>query len=177
MSRTRVVRSDELTPQRSTQVRSLLLRAFRGELTEEDWQHALGGWHVFLEREGSVIAHAAVVPRELHVDGLPYRTGYVEAVVVDPPHQGSGLGSVVLATVTTLVEEHFEMGGLSTGAHRFYERAGWERWQGPVFARTAAGPVRLPEEDDAVMVLRFGRSTTIDLTSSISCEARAGDNW
>ena len=37
--------------------------------------------------------------------------------------------------------------------------------------------VRTAEEDDGVMVLRFGPSDTIEVDSSISCEERAGDDW
>ncbi len=177
MDRSRVLTSGELTAELVAQVRAVLQRAFGDELAEEDWQHALGGWHVLAERDAEVVAHAAVVPRELHVEGVPLRTGYVEAVATEPALQRGGLGSAVLATATRLVQDHFELGALSTGVHGFYERAGWERWQGPVFVRAAAGPVRRPDEDGAVMVLRFGRSATIALTAPISCEPRAGDDW
>lgn len=52
----------------------------------------------------------------------------------------------------------------------------WERWQGPTFARDGAELIRT-EEDEGVMVLRFGPSESIDLRAPISCEARAGDDW
>lgn len=72
--------------------------------------------------------------------------------------------------------EH-EMGGLSTGRHAFYERLGWERWQGPTFVRDGNDVIRTEDEDDGVMVLRSGPSAKIDLTASISCDARPGDDW
>src|SRR5207245_10210806 len=43
-----------------------------------------------------IVAHAAVVARELHVGGRPVRTGYVEAVATDPHRQGNGFGSRVM---------------------------------------------------------------------------------
>jgi hypothetical protein len=62
-------------------------------------------------------------------------------------------------------------------ADRFYERLGWERWQGPTFVRRGEALVRTEEEDDGIMVLRPGPGVRIDLRASISCEARAGDDW
>jgi aminoglycoside 2'-N-acetyltransferase I len=75
------------------------------------------------------------------------------------------------------VRESFELGGLSTAHHHFYERLGWERWQGPTYVRDGDDVIRTEEEDDGVMVLRFGPSATIDLTAPITCEARPGDDW
>ena len=157
--------------------RTLVAAAFGDDFGEDDWQHALGGVHVVLERDGLLLAHAAVVPRELHVAGVPLLAGYLEAVAVERGHQRQGLGSRVLEEVSRVVRDDFELGALSTGAHRFYERAGWERWQGPTYVRTAAGEVRTPEEDDAVMVLRCRPTSRLDLTAPISCPAREGDDW
>lgn len=67
---------------------------------------------------------------------------------------------------------------LSTDAHRFYQRSGWERWRGPSFVRRVGGAVDRPaEDDDGLMVLRTGRRATVDLTASITCEDRPGDCW
>jgi len=63
------------------------------------------------------------------------------------------------------------------GRHGFYERLGWERWRGPTFVRHGPELVRTEDEDDGVMVLRFDRSLAVDLSGSISCEARTGDDW
>jgi aminoglycoside 2'-N-acetyltransferase I len=124
-----------------------------------------------------VLAHAAVVPRQLEVAGRPLRTGYVEAVATDPSRQGEGLGSLVLAEATALVRSEYEFGALSSGLHAFYARHGWERWRGPTFARHGGQAIRTEEDDDGVMVLRFGPSAAIDLTAPLSCEGRRGDDW
>jgi hypothetical protein len=42
-------------------------------------------------------------------------------------------------------------------------------------ARSAA--IRTQEEDEGIMVLRFGPSQNIDLAASLSCEHRPGDDW
>lgn len=124
-----------------------------------------------------MLAHAAVVPRALEVDGRPLRTGYLEAVATDRSRQGEGLGSLVLADATALVRSEYELGALSSGLHAFYARHGWERWRGPTYARHGAETVRTADDDDGVMVLRFGPSAAIDLTAPLSCEGRRGDDW
>ena len=60
----------------------------------------------------------------------------------------------------------------------FYERLGWERWQGPTYVRTAVGELhRTEEDDDGVMVLRTGPTADLDLTGPLACEERPGDDW
>ena len=90
---------------------------------------------------------------------------------------GRGLGTTVMEPIGALIAEHFELGALSTSAHGFYERLGWERWQGPTFVRHPDGQIRTPDEDDGIMVLRTDATISIDLTVSIACEARPGDDW
>ncbi len=126
---------------------------------------------------GAVVAHAAVVGRELHVDGRPIDTGYVEGVGTAPAHQGEGLGTLAMREIGDLIRRHHDLGALATSAHGFYERLGWERWRGPTFVRTDGGLVRTPDEDDGIMVLRFGPTAAVDLGAALSCEARRGDDW
>ena len=45
------------------------------------------------------------------------------------------------------------------------------------FVRRGSTTVRTPDDDDGIMVLRFGPSASIDLTAPISCDARSGDDW
>src|SRR3712207_2669220 len=101
-------------------IRALLDEAFWSDDAEEgfadhDWEHALGGAHVVLEDDGRIVAHAAVVERELHVARRPVRTGYVEAVAVAPDAQARGLGTTVMRAVGDEIAERFELGALGTG--------------------------------------------------------------
>ena len=121
--------------------------------TDDDWAHALGGVHVVLDVDGEIATHAAVVERELHVDGRPLRTGYVEAVATAPARQGEGFGSLVMTEVNVIVRDGFELGALGTGRHHFYERLGWVTWRGPAFVRMPDGPRRTPDEDGYILVL------------------------
>jgi aminoglycoside 2'-N-acetyltransferase I len=162
-------------------IRALLVAAFGSDdderFTDDDWDHALGGVHFVLELDGAIVAHASVVERELHVDGRPLRTGYVEAVATAPDRQGGGLGSLVIADVTSHIREHFELGALGTGRHRFYGRLGWLTWTGPSFVRTIEGSLRTPDEDGYILVLPTPSSPPLDLATPISCDWRPGDVW
>jgi aminoglycoside 2'-N-acetyltransferase I len=160
-----------------SQVRSLLLLAFPGSFTVEDWAHTLGGHHVVITDGGEIVSHAAVVARELDVGDRRYRVGYLEGVATLPARQRQGFGSLAVDEVSKVLRKSFDMGALSSSQQGFYAQLGWERWQGPTFVRSAAATVRSEEEDDGIMVLRFGLSAGVDLTDPLSCEARAGDDW
>lgn len=158
-------------------IRSILDEAFRGDFTEDDWTHSIGGWHVALIEGDSIVSHAAVVQRTLEVSGRMLRAGYVEGVATKPSRQGEGHGSAVMAALAETVRREFEFGALSTSAHGFYERLGWERWRGPTFVRDDDQVARTDDEDDGIMALRFGVSARIALTGPIICESRTGDDW
>jgi aminoglycoside 2'-N-acetyltransferase I len=179
--RLRTLSTGELTPAEITAIRVLLVAAFGSDpderFTEDDWDHAIGGVHFVLELDSRIVAHASVVEREIHVDGQPLRTGYVEAVATAPDDQGSRLGSLVMAEVTSHIRDRFELGALGTGRQRFYERLGWVTWAGPSSVRTAAGLRRTPDEDGYIMVLPTPSSPHLDLTAPISCDWRPGDAW
>ena len=155
-----------------------LMDAAFDDFSDDDWTHALGGWHALIGAGDAVVAHAAVVPRAVVVGGRELRAGYVEAVAVHPDRQGRGLGSRVMAAINDVVRQRFEIGVLSTEEWHFYERLGWERWQGPAFVRGRDGALtRAEDEDDGVMVLRVAASAALDLTAPIACDERDGDSW
>ena len=180
-ARLRRLRTDELTPSEIADIRDLLWAAFGDDeeksFEEHDWEHALGGMHFVLDLDGTVIGHASVVDREIHIGDLAPRTGYVEAVAVAPDHQGSGFGSVLMGDVGSWIRERYELGALGTGRHAFYQRLGWRTWVGPSSVRTAGGTQRTPDEDGYILVLETPPSPSLDLSAPISCEWRSGDVW
>jgi aminoglycoside 2'-N-acetyltransferase I len=164
-------------------IRGLMDAAFGDDeeerFTDEDWAHAVGGRHFLLVGDGALVGHAAVVERVLHVAGRPIRTGYVEAVAVEPGRQATGLGSALMEAVDAHIRERFELGALGTGRHAFYERLGWRTWRGPSSVRTAGGVRPTPDEDGDILVLETPTTPIrpLDLHAPISCEWRAGDVW
>lgn len=159
------------------QIRDLLDQAFAGDFSDDDWEHTVGGCHVIVTESDAALAHAAVVARTIEVDGHPFRAGYVEGVATLPGRHGEGLGSLVMSRAMQELRREFELGALSTSRHGFYERLGWERWRGPTFVQHGGELLRSHDEDDGVMILRFGPSLDLNLHASISCEARTGDDW
>jgi aminoglycoside 2'-N-acetyltransferase I len=180
-SRLRRLSTQELTPSEIAAIRALLERAFGSDeeerFTEADWDHAVGGVHFVLAAAGEIVSHASVVERELHVRGRPLRTGYVEAVATEPERQGAGFGSLVMAAVTSWIKDRFELGGLGTGRHGFYQRLGWLTWSGPSSVRMGDGEQPTPEDDGYILVLPTPSSPPLDLTAPINCDWRPGDVW
>jgi aminoglycoside 2'-N-acetyltransferase I len=119
--RLRRLGTDALTQAEIDAIRTVLTAAFGDDeedlFSDEDWQHAIGGTHFVLDIDGVIVTHASVVEREIHVDGQPLRTGYVEAVATAPERHGAGFGSIVMGEVGDLVRERFELGMGGVGIH------------------------------------------------------------
>ncbi len=180
-TRVRRLPTTALTPGEISAIRALLWRSFLpGEegFTEDDWQHSLGGTHFQLEHDGRLAGHASVVERMLHLGPRPVRTGYVEAVAIDPDVQRRGLGTRLMRDVTAFVRDRFDLGALGTGSHNFYERLGWRTWRGRSAVRMPDGIRRAtPDEDGSILVLETPSSPVIDLAGPIACDWRPGDVW
>ena len=68
-------------------LRFLLDTAFAGEFTDDDWDHALGGIHVWVTESHRVISHGSLVERTLECSGETLQVGYVEAVATATTHR------------------------------------------------------------------------------------------
>jgi aminoglycoside 2'-N-acetyltransferase I len=176
----REIASRDLLPEQVVELRALFAAAWSnkdGEFSEDDWRSASGGIHVVVDGGGRILSHASVVTRVLESGDRPLRTGYVEAVATSPQHQGRGYATKVMTAVGDVLGR-YELGALDTAIPAFYERFGWERWQGPTAVRTERGVITTPEEDGQVMILRTASSPTdLDLAAPISCDWRPGDVW
>jgi aminoglycoside 2'-N-acetyltransferase I len=177
MAFTRVLATGEVSRDLLEAIRALCDDAFHGEFSDDDWDHSLGGVHALVSQGDLLVAHASVVPRVLEIGERSLDAGYVEAVATAPSMHGRGIGSQAMTKIGEVIRAQYEIGGLSTDRHSFYERLGWERWRGPSYVRRGSDTTRTPDEDDGIMVLRFGPSAGVDLTDSIVCEARSGDDW
>jgi aminoglycoside 2'-N-acetyltransferase I len=172
--------TDALSSAEVTALRDLFRVAWADdaeEFTNEDWDHSTGGVHFIREEGGEIVAHAAVVERQLDAGGGRLATGYVEAVATRPSLQRRGYGSEVMREVGAYIEETFQLGALNTGSPTFYERLGWVVWKGPTFVRTESRIVRTAEEDGQVLVRLTPTSPELDLSAPISCDWRPGDVW
>jgi aminoglycoside 2'-N-acetyltransferase I len=160
-----------------TAARSLLEAVFGGEMTEHDWEHALGGVHALVWDRGELVGHASVVQRRLIHGGRALRTGYVEGVAVRTDRQGRGHGAAMMAELERVVLRAYDLGALSATdeALDFYAARGWKAWRGPTSALTPGGVVRTEEGDEAVHV--YPVAHPLDLTGELTCDWRDGDVW
>ena len=157
--------------------RTLLDEVFEGELTDDDWEHCLGGVHALVWEGAELIGHAAVVQRRLLHGGRALRTGYVEGVGVRPDRRGRGHAAAMMDALERVVRGAYDLGALSysDAALGFYTARGWTRWQGPTFALTPDGVRRTEEEDDGVHVLAV--AAPLDPSAALTCDWRDGDLW
>ena len=169
--------TDALTPHQRREIRALLDAAFDGDFSDDDWDHALGGLHVWVSGPDGVIGHGSVVARTLVCSGERLRVGYVEAVATSAVHRRQGHGAAVMRRLGDHVQATWPLGALSTGTPAFYETMGWERWRGPTFVDGPTGRARTPDDDGDIMILRSPRSPQLDLDGEIVCDWRLGDVW
>jgi aminoglycoside 2'-N-acetyltransferase I len=101
----------------------------------------------------------------------------VEAVATRPDRRLRGRATLVMREAGRIIEQGYQLGALSTARRGFYERFGWVHWQGPTFVASALGPVRTPDDDDSVMVLRTPATGDLDLSAPLTCDWRQGDVW
>ncbi len=173
----RTAHTSELDASTRAAARALLYAAFSGELTEEDWEHCLGGIHALAYAGGELVGHAALVQRRLLHAGRALRTGYVEGVAVQAEHRRRGHGAALLGALEPFIRGAYDLGalGATEAGARLYAAAGWRRWEGPVSGLTLEGVRRTPVEDGDIWVLET--DVPLDLTRPLACDWRDGDLW
>jgi len=147
------------------------------DLSDSDWEHALGGVHALVWDGAELIGHASVVQRRLLHRDRAWRTGYVEGVVVRADHRRHGHGAALMAGLERVIRTAYDIGALSATeeAVDFYAALGWTRWKGPTSALTPSGLRRTPDDDGSVYVLPG--AVPMDHSAGISCDWRDGDLW
>jgi aminoglycoside 2'-N-acetyltransferase I len=179
MTRLRRVTTAELGAGELAALRRLVFEAFGGRFDEHDWEHTLGGVHVLAVEDDGVVAHGAVVGRTMVAGGRALATGYVEGVATRGDRRGRGLATRVMAEVGRVIEEGYQLGALADGTRipGFYQRLGWETWQGPTWVAGPEGLERTEGDDGGILVLRTPATGALDPAGSIVCDWRAGDVW
>ncbi|URM89508.1 GNAT family N-acetyltransferase [Streptomyces sp. MRC013] len=145
----------ELKPAVLTAIRAALEDAFDGDLSEEDWEHGLGGVHAYVEdAAGRVVAHGSVVMRRAVHAGRAHRVGYVEAVGVRAERRRQGLGGRVMAALEEVVDGAYDFGALSASDEgaALYRSRGWHLWNGRVEGYGPRGVAHLADEEDCTFL-------------------------
>ena len=177
MAELRTAHTADLDPADLKAARALLDEVFDGEVTEADWEHALGGVHALVWDGPTLIGHGSVIQRRLLHRGRALRAGYVEAVAVRADRQGQGHGAAVMDALERVLRGAYDLGALGStdeGAG-FYAARGWKLWRGPSSALTPAGIRRTAEDDGCLYV--FELAVPLDLDGELTCDWRDGDVW
>ena len=173
----RTAHTADLDPADLKAARALLDEVFNGEVTEADWEHALGGVHALVWDGPTLIGHGSVIQRRLLHRGRALRAGYVEAVAVRADRQGEGHGAAVMGALERVLRGAYDLGALGStdeGAG-FYAARGWKPWRGPSSALTPAGIRRTADDDGCLYV--FELAVPLDLDGELTCDWRDGDVW
>ena len=173
----RTAHTADLDPADLKAARALLDEVFNGEVTEADWEHALGGVHALVWDGPALIGHGSVIQRRLLHRGRALRAGYVEAVAVRADRQGEGHGATVMGALERVLRGAYDLGALGStdeGAG-FYAARGWQLWRGPSCALTPAGVRRTADDDGCLYV--FELAVPLDLDGELTCDWRDGDVW
>jgi aminoglycoside 2'-N-acetyltransferase I len=173
----RTAHTSELDAATLAAARAILDVAFAGELTDDDWDHSIGGVHALAYDDGELVGHASVVQRRLLYGGRALRAGYVEAVAVHGGHRRQGYGAAMMAALEAVIRGAYEIGalGATDDGAALYTACGWRRWEGPLYALTLDGLRRTPAEEGHVLVLEAG--VPLDLSRRLACDWRDGDLW
>lgn len=153
--RLRTAHTYELKPAVLTAIRAALEDAFDGDLSEEDWEHGLGGVHAYVEdADGRIVAHGSVVMRRVVHAGRAHRVGYVEAVGVRAERRRRGLGARVMAALEEVVDGAYDFGALSASDEGalLYRSRGWHLWNGRVEGYGPQGVAHLADEEDCTFL-------------------------
>ena len=177
MTELRTAHTADLDAATLKSARALLDAVFEGDMTDHDWDHALGGVHALLWEGRELVGHASVIQRRLLHGGRALRAGYVEGVAVRADRRRRGHGGALMEAVERVVRGAYEVGalGATDEAVEFYAARGWQRWQGPTSALTPTGITRTEEEDGSIYVLPV--TVPLDLSGELTCDWRDGDLW
>lgn len=156
--------------------RRLLYEVF-DDMTDHDWEHALGGVHALAWEQGELVGHASLVQRRLLHRGRALRTGYVEGVGVRADRRRRGYAAAMMDALESVARRAYDLvalGATDEAAH-FYAARGWKLWLGPTSALTPTGIHRTEDDDGCIHVLPL--DVPLDLSGELTCDWRDGDVW
>lgn len=108
MTDLRVAHTAKLSADVLKAARALLDNVFE-DMTDADWEHALGGVHALVWADDELIGHASVVMRRLIHGGHAWRTGYVEGMGVRADWRGRGHGGAMMGALERVIRGAYDL--------------------------------------------------------------------
>ena len=157
-------------------IKNLLLDAYEGDFSEEDWRHTYGGARFLGTVNSEIVSHGAVVPREILINDQRFLVGYLEAIAVASKVQGQGIGSQLLSTISEFCASQYQLSMLSTDEFDFYQKFGWKQFNGESGVLIDDQVILTPDEDEGLMYL-IGNEGLLEVIHSAYSDSREGDHW
>ena len=183
----RLIAAKQLTQVDKEAIQALCTRAYDEDVWC-DYEYLNDAFHVVGFDGENIVSHALWVERYLSVNNnAPLLTAYVEYVATEPRLQGQGLASQLLHFLIDAIQNpillyrelnhdvDYQLAALAPADSRFYQRLGWELWQGNLSVRNHAQQIMTPDDD--VMIYRLASTPKICITNDLSAEWREGELW
>jgi GNAT superfamily N-acetyltransferase len=173
-----VLRTEELTAAVRAEVIDVCIAAHNHEGFRNLFTTFIpsGGRHFLAHRGTELVSHAVVTTRWAQPEGHDeLKTAYVDAVSTLPSYQGQGYGSAVMDRLAATIDD-YAIACLQTDEPAFYERLGWEVWQGPLAGRGEEGLIATPQQQ-GVMVLQLPQTPPLDLETQLTIECQPDRIW
>ncbi len=131
--------------------------------------------HILGYDDDRLVSHVLWLNRPLRIgDGPWLAAAYVEGVATHADYRRRGYGSAVMRCLQEEISG-YDLAALSPSRPEWYERLGWERWQGPLWivqdGETQATP------DECVLVHRTPLTGDLDLSASLTAPWRPFELW
>lgn len=154
-----------------------LLDSVFDDMTDSDWEHALGGVHALAWENAELIGHGSLIQRRLLHGGVALRAGYVEGVGVPADRRRRRHGAAIMEALERVLRQAYDLGalGATDEAGAFYAARGWKLWRGPSSALTPDGIRRTADDDGCIYVLPL--DAPLNLFGELTCDWRDDDVW
>ena len=168
--------TDDFVSENLPAIRNLLSDAYEDDFSEQDWLHTCNGIRFLGTFDNAIVAHGAVVPREILINGQSLEVGYLEGIAVSREYQGQGIGGLLLKSISDFSFSQYQLSMLSTDEFDFYSKYGWKKFSGKSGVIIKGEIKMTPDEDEGLMYL-IGSSGSFEEIHTAYCDFRGGDFW
>ncbi len=165
-----VKKNKDLTEQELEDIVTLCSHAFN-ENFRPYMKSFINATHILGYYNGALVSHVLWLNRWTRAGDSPImKTAFVDAVAVDGKYRKRGFASSMIARLTSEITA-YNVSALTTGSPEFYERLGWQAWQGPVYFQREDGEIT-ELNDSKLMVLFLPRTLALELNEPLTIEWR-----